>query len=315
MPRREPAPSSAWGRPLLRDHELAALGCFRLAARKPRLFETRSSARGVRPPYAGIRPFGDGSGNGFGRSSGPDLPAPPPERSCQSPGASAPPSALAEALRLPRLPRTCGRSNRLRMRSRLRCSWARACAFPARTASRRVSWTLFPPWLQVDLSRGAGAPASERKKPLDSATALLRPCLAIRAVAVRFGPIRLLWRTFPQTHKHALWPSALRSRLPGAAWRRVKRLLPWGCRGATALQPRLASGLVEQCFHGYRREGCGCPIRVVAKGLSFMAKEEVGAGGALGAASCEDAMNLSAGFVGWCLVGRAMLEVSEKLLV
>ncbi|WP_157941027.1 hypothetical protein [Rubneribacter badeniensis] len=46
-----------------------------------------------------------------------------------------------------------------------------------------------------------------------------------------------------------------------------------------------------------------------------MAKEEVGAGGALGAASCEDAMNLSAGFVGWCLVGRAMLEVSEKLLV
>lgn len=239
----------------------------------------------------------------------------PPERSCQSPGASAPPSALAEALRLPRLPRTCGRSNRLRMRSRLRCSWARACAFPARTASRRVSWTLFPPWLQVDLSRGAGAPASERKKPLDSATALLRPCLAIRAVAVRFGPIRLLWRTFPQTHKHALWPSALRSRLPGAAWRRVKRLLPWGCRGATALQPRLASGLVEQCFHGYRREGCGCPIRAVAKGLSFMAKEEVGAGGALGAASCEDAMNLSAGFVGWCLVGRAMLEVSEKLLV
>lgn len=75
VPRREPAPSSAWGRSLLRDHELAALGCFRLAARKPRLFETRSSARGVRPPYAGIRPFGDGSGSGFGRSSGPDLPA------------------------------------------------------------------------------------------------------------------------------------------------------------------------------------------------------------------------------------------------
>ena len=57
-------------------------------ARKPRLFETRSSARGVRPPYAGIRPFGDGSGNGFGRSSGPDLPAPPL-------------SALARALGLP----------------------------------------------------------------------------------------------------------------------------------------------------------------------------------------------------------------------
>lgn len=142
VPRREPAPSSAWGRPLLRDHELAALGCFRLAARKPRLFETRSSARGVRPPYAGIRPFGDGSGNGFGRSSGPDLPAPPLSALARALGLPHPPSALAEALRLPRLPRTCGRSNRLRMRSRLRCSWARACAFPARTASRRVSGPL-----------------------------------------------------------------------------------------------------------------------------------------------------------------------------
>lgn len=57
VPRREPAPSSAWGRPLLHDHELAALGCFRLAARKSRLFETRSPARGVRPPYAGLGPY------------------------------------------------------------------------------------------------------------------------------------------------------------------------------------------------------------------------------------------------------------------
>lgn len=125
VPRREPASSSAWGRPLLRDHELAALGCFRLAARKLRLFETCSPARGVRLPYAGLGPYRRRIGEQIRKVFW--LGSARPHPSALAGALRLPPrlpSALARALGLPRLPRTRGRSNRLRARSRPRCSWA-----------------------------------------------------------------------------------------------------------------------------------------------------------------------------------------------